>query len=144
MFDAGNDWWWAIDNIELLGLGGDPRDCNGDGVVDAGDLACVDTQDNLNSLLGDLGLLAGDLDGNGDVGFPDFLVLSANFGQAVGSYVDGDIDLSGTVEFPDFLTLSANFGKTASATAAAVPEPSSLMMVLLGVVGLMLRRRVGR
>lgn len=24
MFDAGNDWWWAIDNIVVAGIGGDP------------------------------------------------------------------------------------------------------------------------
>lgn len=24
MFDATNDWWWAIDNIEIAGQGGDP------------------------------------------------------------------------------------------------------------------------
>lgn len=26
MFDAGNDWWWAIDNIVVAGEGGDPID----------------------------------------------------------------------------------------------------------------------
>lgn len=59
-----------------------------------------------------IGGVQGDLDGDGAVGFADFLILSANFGQT--SDVDpifGDIDGDGTVGFTDFLILSANFGK---------------------------------
>lgn len=85
----------------------------------------------------------GDLDGSGDVVFPDFLVLSANFGQAVSDHTMGDIDCSGDVAFPDFLVLSANFGQTVGA-ATSVPEPSGF--ALLAVVGLLvggLRRRRG-
>lgn len=26
MFDATNDWWWTVDNIQVAGLGGDPVD----------------------------------------------------------------------------------------------------------------------
>ena len=85
--------------------------------------------------------LLGDLDGSGDVGFPDFLTLSANFGNDVSTYAEGDVDCNGNVGFPDFLTLSANFGQSLGATAASVPEPSSA--VLLGLGGLLLlgRRR---
>ena len=84
-------------------------DCNGDGVVDAADLACVATIDERDTVLGLLNTLPGDLDGNGDVAFADFLVLSANFGQQ-GGYADGNIDLTGEIAFADFLVLSANFG----------------------------------
>ncbi len=46
-------------------------------------------------------------------------------------------------KFSDFLALSGNFGKTpaAGATAAAVPEPSSLLLVSLGALCLLSRRR---
>jgi len=85
--------------------------------------------------------LAGDLDGDGSVGFPDFLALSANFGQNVGSYAEGDVDCSGDVGFPDFLALSANFGKSLGATAA-VPEPSGFGLALVSLLSLMgVRRR---
>ena len=38
LFEAGNDWWWAIDNLKVLGTGGGGGivgDFNGDGVLDA-------------------------------------------------------------------------------------------------------------
>ena len=50
------------------------------------------------------------------------------------SYTDGNIDLDGGVAFPDFLILSANFGQvpTGGATAAAVPESNSLLLFSFG------------
>ena len=101
-------------------------DCNGDGSIDALDLDCIATLEERDAVLGSIGTLPGDLDGNGDVAFPDFLALSANFGQA-GTYVQGDIDMSGDVAFADFLVLSANFGN--SPAVAAVPEPSGLIVL---------------
>lgn len=79
------------------------------------------------------GVIAGDLDGSGDVAFADFLTLSANFGAENVSYAEGDIDCDGTVAFADFLTLSANFGE---GNVAAVPEPSSFLIAVVGLLGL--------
>ena len=81
----------------------------------------------------------GDLDGNGSVEFPDFLILSANFGTDVASHNEGDIDCNGSVEFPDFLILSANFGQNVATTS--VPEPSGLSLPAIGGFLLYLRRR---
>ena len=83
----------------------------------------------------------GDVDGDGTVGFPDFLILSANFGQSVASHSEGDLDCSGDVQFADFLVLSANFGTTV-ASPASVPEPSSaILLVLAGCFCGFFRRR---
>ena len=73
----------------------------------------------------------GDLDGNGEVTFLDFLVLAENFGAAATDHTTGDIDCSGEVGFLDFLILAENFGSSV-ARAESVPEPSSL--TLLGFV----------
>jgi hypothetical protein len=121
-------------------------DCNGDGVVDAGDLECACASGDLAAVLDATGYLAGDLDGSGDVGFPDFLVLSANFGGAVDGYTKGDIDCDGSVQFADFLALSTAFGQSSGAAAAAVPEPSSLLMTVLclGVWSAARRKRLNQ
>ena len=91
-------------------------------------------------VLGETVSLQGDIDGDGSVGFPDFLILSANFGQA-GTAAQGDIDGDGSIGFPDFLLLSGNFGQ--SAGAAAVPEPGTGCLALLGLLLLAGRRRRG-
>ena len=119
----------------VLNLGGTvPGDCNGDGAVDAADLACVSDIAERDLVLGALNTLPGDLNGNGDVAFADFLVLSANFAAAGLGYTQGNIDLVDTVAFADFLVLSANFGKTPGATAAAIPEPAGGMLATLGLL----------
>lgn len=81
----------------------------------------------------------GDIDGSGDVAFADFLILSANFGQAATDHTTGDIDCSGEVGFTDFLILSANFGQTVE--AQSVPEPTSFALLGIGLHGGLLRRR---
>ena len=130
---------YAIASIEPVDI---PGDCDGDGAVGATDLACVSTIEDRDTVLAAIPTLAGDLDGNGEVAFADFLTLSANFGQALG-YSDGNIDLDGDIAFADFLTLSANFGKTPAA-ASAVPEPSGLILIGLGGLLLGRFRRRGR
>ena len=59
----------------------------------------------------------GDIDGDGQVAFSDFLILSRNFGTAA-AQSGGDIDCDGQVAFGDFLILSRNFGQSTIAAAA--------------------------
>ena len=54
---------------------------------------------------------------------------------------DGDFDGNGTVQFPDFVILANNFGKSATAVAP-VPKPNTAMLLLVGLVGLVRRRRI--
>lgn len=120
-----------------------PGDCNGDGMLSADDLNCACAD--LDPVLDSLGLLRGDLDGNSEVGFADFLTLSANFGNKGEGvrYVDGDLDCNGQVEFGDFLTLSGNFGKSAAETVS-VPEPRLAYMFWLGTLSLLSTLRASR
>ncbi len=118
-----------------------PLDNNGDGVVDGGDLAGACDAGNVAELLAELGTVAGDLDGNGVVEFPDFLTLSGNFNATGVEYSGGDIDCSGTVEFQDFLALSSEF----TVGAIAVPEPvaAGILTAALVFTGLARRRSPG-
>jgi len=56
-----------------------------------------------------------DLDGNGEVGFSDFLILSSNFGKSDAKPSECDINLDGSVSFADFLLLSRDFGRKSPA-----------------------------
>ena len=126
--------------VELDEPAFDPLDCNTDGAVDGGDVACA-TADTLDATLGEAGFLQGDLNLDGAVTFPDFLVLSSNFGSvtAGGVYANGDVDLDGAIGFQDFLVLSSNFGQ--SAAAASVPEPSGFLCCSGLAIGLLVLRR---
>lgn len=114
-------------------------DCNGDGSIDAADLACVSSVSDRDVILEGLGTLPGDLDGNGSVEFSDFLVLSANFASDLTSYADGNIDLTDGIAFADFLILSANFGQ--SFGAVPVPEPASWQFVFVSGLAFLPARR---
>jgi len=72
----------------------------------------VETVDENECMMGE-----GDLDGDGTVGFSDFLKLSANFGAVASGDIAGDLDCDGSVGFSDFLILSMNFGAEASQAA---------------------------
>ena len=86
--------------------------------------------------------LVGDIDNDGTVGFPDFLILSDSFGQQVTAGEAGDIDGDGNVGFADFLMLSDNFGAAAAADVSSVPEPSAnCMLAVLGSLALVARKR---
>ena len=136
----------VVYSADLTVEGANPLDCNGDGVADGMDLACVHTLgDSIagrDQLLGTISSLPGDFDLDGSVGFADFLILSANFGQSnddAPAYTAGNIDMVDGVNFSDFLALSANFGQAAA--AASVPEPSSGVLAGIVVVALGLVRR---
>ena len=63
-------------------------------------------------------LLPGDANGDGEVGFLDFLALATNFGSTDAVFAQGDFDGNGSVNFLDFLIVANNFGNTAE------PEPT--------------------
>ena len=56
--------------------------------------------------------IPGDIDQDGTVGFADFLILSANFGQSPSDRDEGDLNGDQTVDWEDFLILSRNFGRS--------------------------------
>ncbi len=81
------------------------------------------------------GTLFGDASLDKEVSFVDFTSLSFFFDKP-GGWEQGDFDGSGIVQFPDFLMLSSNFGKSATAVGVVPePNAAMLFLVgLVGLV----------
>lgn len=127
--------------VERLGI---PVDCNADGVVDVLDLdcACASGAD-VQQVLEATGLIAGDLDADGEVGFSDFIILSQGYGHP-GGYTNGDLDCNGVVAFADFVAFTNNFGRSSAAGVAAnVPEAASTWFQALLFAGYFRLRKRG-
>ncbi len=113
------------------------------------DFADFDFWPHLSIVFDEPGPLA-DIDGDGTVGFSDFLILSSQFGLSDPlPDPSADIDGDGTVSFADFLVLSNTFGQTATATLGpattvqSVPEPSGFSLVVIALLaGTGLSRRL--
>jgi autotransporter-associated beta strand protein len=101
--------------------------------------------------------VAGDIDLDGEVAFPDLLKVSTNYGKTNVIWTDGDVDYDGEVTFFDLLAVSANYGKAVPAALLAtlpddqqaliesafaqVPEPGSMSLLALGAAAMLGRRR---
>ena len=98
MFDAGNDWWWAIDNLVISGdEGGGGQTCGDfdmDGDVDAADrtIQTVGWTGAIGDGSGTATFADGDCDGDGDVDTADQTGLIGNWtgAQEAGNLTDGD------------------------------------------------------
>jgi autotransporter-associated beta strand protein len=86
--------------------------------------------------------LAGDYDGNGTVESADLVAWQNGHGMPDGATAaNGDGDADGDVDGNDFLVWQQNLGMTQStaasaANAAAVPEPSAAVLMLLAMGGM--------
>ncbi|MGB2823594.1 MAG: phytase [Phycisphaerae bacterium] len=87
--------------------------------------------------------LLGDADLSGHVDYLDYLLLKSHLGQGERNWGDGDFDYDGDVDRLDFLALIGNFGRTfgAAPPPAAVPEPTSLVLLSMGLLVFASRRR---
>jgi len=86
------------------------------------------------------GILDGDADRNSLVDGKDFLTWQHNLGDT-GDWSDGDFNATATVDSADLTLWEAEFGNTASsATAALVPEPSSIALAVLGLYVFLIRK----
>jgi ELWxxDGT repeat protein len=65
--------------------------------------------------------LIGDIDGDGKVGFPDFVVLAGNYGKtSQGGIRAGDLNEDGRIDFADFVLLAIHFGTAREEGSAAM------------------------
>jgi hypothetical protein len=72
MTTAGNDWWWAIDNVRVSTT---EADVNGDGSVDIADFVII-----RQNFYEGTTLAEGDVDGDGSVTEADFRIWKNEFG----------------------------------------------------------------
>ncbi|MEZ6069083.1 MAG: PEP-CTERM sorting domain-containing protein [Pirellulales bacterium] len=89
--------------------------------------------------------IAGDANGDGKVDGLDYLTWVANFdddpaADPPGSPANGDFNDDGKVDGLDYLVWAGAFGQGPNDTVA-VPEPSSLVILALGIAGIAWRSR---
>ena len=84
--------------------------------------------------------LPGDANLDGRVDVNDLTVVLTNFGKSGTTWATGDFVGDGKVDINDLTIVLANFGRTFGATSggnvSAVPEPSSLVLVVAVAVSL--------
>lgn len=83
-------------------------------------------------------LLLGDFDSNGQLDAADFTILANNFATQTS---EGDFDFNGVVDLHDFVGFKAAFNAAQGPAAAAVPEPATVSMIFIGMLGFLARRR---
>lgn len=108
----------------------DVADIDGDGLLDVvaaswfeNSILWYETQITEVSAEADERALTGDANGDGTVNFPDFLLLTSNFGNTNATWRLGDFDGDQQVGFSDFLLLSRNFGRSALSASASNMDP---------------------
>jgi hypothetical protein len=92
----------------------------------------------------------GDADLSGSIDTTDYFLIDSNFASAtpVGEWLFGDFDYSGTLDTTDYFLIDSGFanqGAPMGGGAAAVPEPGTVLLLVLGglfvMAGRVIRRR---
>ena len=91
--------------------------------------------------------VSGDYNGDGMVDQADYVVWRNNLGNSVTAGTGADGNGNGTVDVADYQVWKTNFGTTATASisslnGAAVPEPSTVVLLALAGMAVGLRRKL--
>jgi hypothetical protein len=82
------------------------------------------------------GLKPGDFDGDKDVDGADFVAWQTNFPKETGATLgEGDADGDGDVDGADFVVWQTNFPFTPGPGASPIPEPTAVVLAVLGSIG---------
>ena len=82
----------------------------------------------------------GAMNRDGSVDAADYTVWANGFGTAEASYDDGDFSRNGSVDAADYTIWANEFGSVVMAPQA-VPEPSTFLLAIVGIIGLSCYRR---
>ena len=96
--------------------------------------------------LQDISQIAGDANGDGKVDGSDVTILAGNWQKGVSdglvaTWEEGDFNGDGKVDGSDVTILAGNWQYGVEAASAAVPEPSTILLILSALAALMLVRR---
>ena len=86
--------------------------------------------------------LYGDSNLDGSVNGTDLNAVLSYYNQSGQVWACGDFNYDGSVNGTDLNTVLSNYNQSLSSSTAAVPEPSTLLLMVLGLVGLLAVRRV--
>ena len=95
----------------------------------------TDTVTVLNTLFGDSNV-------DGSVNGTDLNAVLSYYNQSGQAWATGDFNFDGSVNGTDLNTVLSNYNQSLSSSTAAVPEPSTLLLMVLGLVGLLAARRM--
>ena len=95
--------------------------------------------------------LEGDADGDIDIDITDFNILASNFDDTGASaetnnWTTADFDADGDIDITDFNFLASNFAPDGYGASNAIPEPSSFILCVFGILAVsrfVSRREVG-
>ena len=85
--------------------------------------------------------LYGDSNLDGSVNGTDLNAVLSYYNQSGEVWSHGDFNYDGSVNGTDLNTVLSNYNQSLSASTAAVPEPSTLLLMAIGLIGLLVWRR---
>jgi hypothetical protein len=99
----------------------------------------------VDSLVATAASQPGDFDGDSDVDGADFVAWQTNFPKAAAAVLsEGDADGDGDVDGADFVVWQTNFPFTPAGGTSPVPEPHAVILLALGGLLALFRRRLSR